>query len=135
MANKSPSRTFRLCAPKPLESALQSQIMDYLAMEQARGRVIWFCRVNGGLARYGKCTVKNYLLHLPGAAAMGKGYSDLHGMLKGGRYFALEVKRHGESPTPEQRDFLKSVTDGGGIAAVVHDFNEARDAISEVGNS
>lgn len=125
------TQSFRLRAPKPLESALQAQIMDYLAMEQARGRVAWFCRVNGGLARYGQWTVKNYTLHLPGSSGMGKGYADLHGMLAGGKYFALEVKRPGESPTPEQRQFLQAVTDAGGIAAVVHDFNDARRVIWE----
>lgn len=122
-------KPFRLTAPKPLESALQAQILDYLALEQAKGRVVWYARINGGLARYGKWVVKNYTLHLPRRDARSKGYSDLHGMLAGGRYFALEVKQPGENPTAEQAHFLEAVREGGGIAAVVFNFADAKNVL------
>ncbi len=121
---------FRLTAPpRPKEADLQAQIIAYLKHQQARGRVVWFCRVNGGLARYGRLAVKNYLLHLAGAPPTGKGYADLHGMLAGGRYFALEVKRPGERATPEQLIFLEAVERGGGIACVVTGFEDVECAL------
>lgn len=118
------ARSFRLTAPRVLESALQAQIITWLRVEQAQGRVSWFCRINGGLARYGKCTVRNYHLHLPGQASSGKGYPDLHGMLCDGRYFALEVKQPGETATPEQAAFLQAVQRDRGIAGVVTSFED-----------
>ena len=118
------ARSFRLTAPLVLESALQAQIITWLRVEQAQGRVSWFCRVNGGLARYGQQRVRNYALHLAGQAPSGKGYADLHGMLPGGRYFALEVKRPGETATDEQAAFIRAVQRGGGIAEVVTSFDE-----------
>ena len=115
---------FRLSSPRAKESALQAQICQWLRAEQARGRVVWFCRVNGGLAQYGRQRIRNYVLHLRGAAPVGKGYADLHGMLPGGRYFALEVKRPGETATDEQAAFIRAVQRGGGIAEVVTSFDE-----------
>lgn len=121
---------FRLTRPPaPTEAALQAQIVAYLRHQQTLGRVVWFCRVNGGLAQYGPRVVKNYLLHLAGAAPTGKGYADLHGMLAGGRYFALEVKKPGEKATPEQQIFLAAVESGGGIARVVTGFAEVEHAL------
>lgn len=125
---------FRLAPLRALESALQRQIMDYLAYEQARGRVVWYCRVNGGLAQYGKYRVLNYCLHLRGREPMGKGISDLLIMLPGGRLAALEVKKPGEKPTPEQVEFLAATQAGGGIAAVVHSFEDAKAALFGPGN-
>ena len=134
-AVKTPEKPkFRLSAPRARESALQAQICQWLRAEQARGRVVWFCRVNGGLAQYGRQRIRNYVLHLRGAKPVGKGYADLHGMLSGGRYFALEVKRPGETVTPEQMMFLEAVREGGGIAAVVRGFEDAARALG-VNNS
>lgn len=128
--SKTPQKPkFRLSAPRAKESALQAQICQWLRAEQMRGRVVWFCRVNGGLAQYGRQRIRNYVLHLRGTEPSGKGYADLHGMLPGGRYFALEVKRPGEEATPEQVAFLATVRAGGGIAAVVHSFEDAARAL------
>lgn len=122
-------KPFKLKHLEPKESDLQGQIVDYLRAEQARKRIVWFCRVNGGLARYGKSTVANYRLWLFGAEPLRKGYADLHGMLPGGRYFALEVKRPGEKATPEQLAFLDAVRSGGGIAAAVRSWQDARSVL------
>lgn len=133
-AVKTPEKPkFRLSSPRAKESALQAQICQWLRAEQARGRVVWFCRVNGGLAQYGRQRIRNYVLHLRGAEPIGKGYADLHGMLPGGRYFALEVKRPDETATPEQATFLSAVREGGGIAAVVRGFEDAARALGEIG--
>ena len=117
---------FALKAIPPLEALIQTQIMDYLRVEQARGRVVWFARVNGTTAKIKGYPVKSYRLYLLGEAERSKGYSDLHGMLPGGRYFALEVKRPGESVTPEQLAFIEAVRGGGGMAAAVRHWEDVR---------
>lgn len=115
--------------PLPFEAQLQFQILEYLAHEQARGRVGWFARVNGGAVKSGSDYVKFYELHLPGHSARAKGKADIEGLLGNasaypGRYFALEVKRPGGKPTKEQREFLGAVQDVGGIGAVVRGFED-----------
>lgn len=116
---------FKLTAPPALkEHDLQGQIMDYLKLQQARGRVVWYCRVNSGSVKAGMRWVRFYLLYLAGRAYTTRGKGDIEGMLPGGRYFTLEVKRPGEKATPEQLDFLAAVRDGGGIAAVVRGYED-----------
>ncbi len=117
---------FALKALEPLEAAIQNQILDYLRVEQARGRVVWFARVNGTTAKIKGYPVKSYRLYLLGEAECSKGYSDLHGMLPGGKYFALEVKSPGGSVTPEQLTFIRAVSGGGGIAAAVRHWEDVK---------
>ncbi len=117
-------RPFRLKSPRVLESDRQSQIIDWLRAEQAAGRVAWFCRVNGGGVSAAGQFIRFYALYLRGCEKRSKGYADIHGMLPGGRYFALEVKQPGETATPEQRAFLDAVAMDGGIAAVVYGFED-----------
>ncbi len=117
---------FRLKAPVALESDTQSQIIDFLRAEQARGRVVWFCRVNGGGVKTTTQFIRFYALYLLGIEKRSRGYPDLHGMLPGGRYFALEVKRPGERETVEQREFIAAVLAGGGIAGVVYGYEDAQ---------
>ncbi len=117
---------FRLKAQVALESECQAQIIDFLRAEQARGRVIWFCRVNGGGVKTATQFIRFYALYLLGIEKRSRGYPDLHGMLPGGRYFALEVKRPGERATAEQSEFIAAVLAGGGIAGVVRGFEDVR---------
>lgn len=123
---------FKLKAPAPSEQDLLGQIVDYLRAQQMRGRVAWFARCNGGgmRDRTGRF-LRFYRLYLPSALPASKGMADLHGMLSGGRYFALEVKRPDEQATPEQATFLAAVREGGGIAAVVRGFEDAARALAE----
>lgn len=128
------TRPFRLAAPRVLESDLQAQIIDYLRVEQARGRIGWFCRVNGGAVKAGADYVKFYKLHVPGHAGRSKGKADIEGLLGNcseypGRYFALEVKRPGGKPTKEQLEFLDATRAVGGIAAVVRSFEDAKSVL------
>ena len=119
------TRPFKLTAPVALESECQAQIIDFLRAEQARGRVIWFCRVNGGGVKTAAQFIRFYALYLPGTEKRSRGYPDIHGMLQGGRYFALEVKQPTEEATPEQAAFIAAVRAGGGIAGVVYDWQGA----------
>ena len=118
------SKPFKLAAPKALESGIQAQIIDWLRVEQACGRVAWFCRVNGGGVSTASRFIRFYALYLLGYPKRSKGYPDLHGMLAGGRYFALEVKQSGEKPTPEQEEFIAVIAQAGGIAGVVTSFED-----------
>lgn len=118
---------FRLKAPQPLEQTLLVQIVGYLHLEQARRRIAWFARVNGGgMMDRTQRWLAFYWLHLPGAKPISKGMADLHGMLAGGRYFALEVKRPDQTATEVQLRFLETVRAGGGLAGVVRDYREVK---------
>ncbi len=118
----------------PFESELQSQILEYLAHEMARGRVGWFCRVNGGAVKAGADFIRFYELHIPGHSGRSKGKADIEGCLGNGsaypgRFFALEVKRPGGKPTREQLEFLDATRAVGGIAAVVRSFEDVRSVL------
>ena len=117
---------FRLKAVEPLETMIQSQIMDYLRVEQARGRVSWYCRTNGGGMKTRTGWIKFYVLHLLGCKPDSRGKPDIEGMLPGGRYFALEVKRPKTQPTPEQAYFLATVREAGGIGEVVRHWEDVK---------
>jgi len=118
----------------PFEAELQGQILEYLAHEMARGRVGWFCRVNGGAVKAGADFVRFYELHIPGHAMRSKGKSDIEGMLGNGsaypgRYFALEVKRPGGRATLEQREYLAAVREVGGVGATVRSFEDVKSVL------
>ena len=125
-------KPLRLTAPKPLESAIQAQILTYLRVEQAQGRIGPLMRVNGGMARYrGGQPVKNYRLWIPGADETSSGMADVNGVygphsVCPGRFFALEVKRYGEKPNAAQIAYLEAIQAAGGVAAVVRDWTEAK---------
>jgi hypothetical protein len=64
------------------------------------------------------------------AYGLAPGSADLVGILApAGRFVALEIKRPGERPTPEQETWLALVRKTGGFAAVVHSAGEALSAI------
>ena len=124
---------FRLTTPAPLEQEVLEQIIVLLRLEQARRRVAWFARVNGGgMMDKTRRWLAFYRLYLPDVAMpVSKGMADLHGMLSGGRYFALEVKRARQTASPAQLKFLKLVRDGGGIGAVVHSAADVQSLLFE----
>lgn len=117
-------KPFRLAAVCPQEAALQRQIIAYLRAQQTRGRIVWFCRINGGAVKVGKRWIANYRSYLPHTEPSSAGVSDLLVLLPGGQLAALEVKRPGERATDEQIAFQAAVRAGGGIAAVVHGFED-----------
>lgn len=44
------------------------------------------------------------------------GISDITGMLKDGRFFAIEVKKPGSKPTEVQQDYINKVNEFNGVA-------------------
>lgn len=117
---------FRLHPGTLLEGDIQGQIIAYLRHEQARGRVVWFERSNGGGGRVAGRWVWFYRLFLLGKEPVSNGKADIVGMLPGGRFFALEVKQRGKKATADQREYLAAVAGGGGIAATVRSFQDAK---------
>ena len=100
-----------------LENELQRAIR--LALGREPDLVLW--RNSVGLTEHPDGRVVRY--------GLAKGSSDLVGVGPQGRFVALEVKRPGEKPTPDQSLFLALVEKRGGFAAVVHSMEEAREAI------
>lgn len=61
-----------------------------------------------------------------------KGVSDILGIIGPGRLLAVECKRPGQYPTPEQRAFLAEVNANGGLGVVVRSVGELEAIISSV---
>lgn len=118
----------------PFEAELQCQILEYLAHEMARGRVGWFCRVNGGAVKSGDAFVRFYELHIPGHSGRSKGKADIEGCLGNGsafpgRFFALEVKSATGRATREQQEYLAAVREVGGVGATVRSFEDVKSVL------
>lgn len=93
------------------EADIQRSILDYL-----RRRKVLHWRNNVGAMKRGK-----------GFVRFGqKGLPDIFVVLPGtkGRLAAVEVKRPGEIPTPEQDDMLMRFIDAGCVGAVVRDVRD-----------
>lgn len=90
--------------PRPLEKDVQSAIMDYLTMAHI---FAWVNKTQGTFNAQRGCFIKT---------KMKKGVSDILGVLPGGRFLAIEVKRPGEKMTPEQVQFVSDVNNRGGVA-------------------
>ena len=68
---------------------------------------------DGRLIRYGLCS----------------GSSAIIGIMPDGRFLAIEVKKPGKKPTPEQLNFIEAIRRHGGIAGVVHSPEELADLL------
>lgn len=107
-------------------SATESEIQTAIRLALARvpGVVLW--RNSTGVA-----------IHDPGTSrartrryGLSPGSADLVGILApSGRFLALEVKRPGQSPRPEQVRFLELVRRFSGFAAVVDSVDSALAAV------
>lgn len=82
--------------------------------------------------------ILSYLHHLPGCwavkypATFMRGVPDIVGVFHG-TFFALEVKRPGEKPTPIQDAVMEQIRTAGGIAEVVTSFEEAQSIVERMG--
>ncbi len=112
-AHRQPSRG---ALPKPrTEAEIQREILKFLGCVAGR-----FTRMN------------SRVVMMPGRGGKErpirfgeKGMADIIGVLKpSGRYIAIEVKRPGEDPTPEQEAFLREVADCNGIAIVARSVQD-----------
>jgi len=108
----------------PLEADVQRAILDYLLMHP---RVAWAQRINSGRVRteHGRM--------FKGADA---GTSDIIGMLVGGRFLAVEVKRDGKAARNNTSDdqwlFIKVINDNGGLAFVAWSVEMVEEMLRDV---
>lgn len=101
------------------ETDLVRACINYLNM---RGIFAWRQNQGGMKAEY---KGKKRFMRFAGA----KGISDIIGVLPDGRFLAVECKVGRNKPTDDQRAFLQSVNDSGGLGIVVYDLDELRDWI------
>lgn len=120
---------FRLAPVNPVEHDRQTDIVNYLRHEP---RVAVVIRINSGSVKTSNRFIRFYRVFVRGLDPMdGKGCSDILAQLRGGWLAALEVKRPGEPLTDKQAGFLAAVAAGGGLAARVETWQQARGAISD----
>jgi len=105
---------------EPLEADILRQCLQYL---QLRGVLCW--RQNQG-AISGTHNGKRRFLRFTSM----EGVSDILGILPPtGRFLAVEVKRPGKNPTPQQAAFLGIVRQCGGLAVCVHSLDELQEVL------
>ncbi len=91
------------------ERDVQSAVLTYLKLCQS---VAWAQRMNTGQATFETTHGRR---HVRFAFV---GCADIIGQLKNGRFLAIEVKRPGGKPTPDQQAFIDMVNRHGGVAFV-----------------
>lgn len=94
------------------ETEIQHDIMEYLVL---RGLKVW--RQNVG--------------RVGGVNHGRKGMSDIGGVLPGGKYLAVEVKKQDGKLTIEQRVFLDTVRELGGLAVVARSVADVEIALAQ----
>ena len=114
-------KPFRLKAIKPTEAQVQDAILRYLAVER---RVVWAARMNSG---------KGKLLRPDGSQTWicfgFTGCPDIMGMLRDGRYLAIECKRSGGRVRPEQRQHITQAADHGAVAVIARSVEDVQTAL------
>ena len=111
------------------ETKLQAAILQTLQLRYRGELLIW--RQNAGVVMIGEGKFRRPFQAAP------KGASDLLGVLRppvgtdlvGGRVVSLEVKLTKGKVTATQRDWLQSIRDHGGFAAVVRSVDAAVQSI------
>ena len=102
----------------PTETELVKSILQLL---QRHPKVAIAWRTNTGAAKFGERFVR---FGYPGI-------SDIIGMLKNGKFLAIEVKRPGKRPTLAQAAFLDRVGDTG-IAILANDAEDVLEVLEEI---
>lgn len=99
--------------PVPLEKEIQRAILDYL---EIKGH---FAHPYKAGAFAGEHKGKKRFIR-----TAAKGTPDIIGCAKGGDYFAIEVKRKGESATLEQLNFIHEIHKRGGVGFVAYSVDD-----------
>jgi hypothetical protein len=99
---------------KGTETQLVSAILDVISIKYRatvyayRNNTGATATPSGGFVRYGH-----------------KGSADIIGVVKGGKFLALECKTASGKPTPHQLEWLAAISALGGVAAIVRSVDEA----------
>lgn len=117
------------------ERETQAAVLDFLRLHPS---VAWVHRFNTGSgylinARLYRELVARGYLREQDARYMQFGFPgcpDVLGMLRGGRFLAVEVKRAGEHPTDEQQAALDGINGGGGLGFVARSVEDIAEALA-----
>lgn len=121
---RAPRTASAIAASKPLEAEILKSILHYLRDHPA---VRWVARFNSSMMAIDDNHGQTRYVR----SSSQRGLSDILGMLKGGKMFAIEAKRAGQKPMPHQQQFLDLIKDGGGLAGVARSIEDADKIISD----
>lgn len=108
---------FNSASGNVLEKEVQKSILDYLSLNQ-----IFHWKVNNvGIKKENGSFIPTGLI----------GISDILGILPGGKFLAIEVKRPGGKPTPAQLEFIKNINDNGGLAFWTDSLDDVMEVIEK----
>lgn len=100
--------------PATKEVDIQKAIIGYLLM---KGHFVW--RNNTGGRPWTDSRGSKRIMMFGK-----KGSSDIIGCLRDGRFLAIEVKRPGEVPRPDQLEFLAEINSRGGLAFIAYSIED-----------
>lgn len=103
------------------EQDIQNAILDWLRMHGA-----WAERINSGTQVITGQNGKQRIFR--GAR---KGTADILACWPGGLFCAIEVKKPGNTTSPEQDLFLQQINDCGGLAVVAYSTEDVENALRE----
>jgi hypothetical protein len=115
------AKPFRLQAVKATENQVKNAILRYLTIER---RVVWAARMNTG---------KGKLLRPDGSQTWISfgftGCPDIMGMLRDGRYLAIECKRADGRVRPDQQKHITQAADHGAVAIIARSVEDVQMAL------
>jgi len=100
------------------EQDIQNQIIEYLHLRRIKAY-----RINSGMIR----TDKGYMVKLAP-----RGFSDIVGVLEGGRALFIEVKMGKNKPTALQKMFLEEMREQGALAFVAWGIEDVERELSKL---
>lgn len=109
--------------PVPLERDVLAASLKLLKLHP---KIAWAERMNVGKFKVVDAHGERWI------RAAFKGCSDIIGQLRSGAFLAVETKRPGEHPTPEQQAFLEHVKRHGGVAFVARSIDDVTRALALV---
>lgn len=123
----------RARAPKASEAQVQAAVLKFL---QLHPKVAFAHRQNTGAAYMVNLDSNGNVTGKPRFVRFAfKGCADILGMLKDGRWLAIECKSHNGRPTPDQTAFLRTVRDNNGVAGVAWSLDDAVRIINDATNA
>lgn len=117
-------RSFKMSTP---EGLIKNAILDYLKLHH-RDFLVWQNDSVGVYDPIKKIYRKNRSRHHK------NGVSDIIGLLKGGRFLAIEVKSAVGKVSPEQKEFITEVNEYGGIAFVARSVKDVEVYFKRISN-
>ncbi len=108
------------------EALIRNAILDLLRMWRIKA---WIFDSVGIWSKERGCYLKR------GGKHATRGLPDIHGIVPGGRFFAIEVKTKTGRVSPEQKQQIEEITAAGGIAFIARSLKDVEDRKRELGVS